>query len=238
MKIKTYIGLIFILSTFLLNHVDILFPNFTEFTIFGNNFKIMEGLNSSDIIWTVVQKINLVLFAGGFLLLYPFSIIKKKLLTRIIILLLVTSIVFNSVLAVGAVHDYVDGFGDGMYFITSLLLIISISIASIVLIKVIKIDNNRNNELIKLRIEVQERIEALKKKDFNMSQVQSKVESIQDTNLFITKKIEALECLPLFIKETDDMGTWTKLAHRRAMMIYGELDKQLKEIEDTKTIAV
>ena len=238
MKIKTYIGIFFILSTFLLNYLDQLFPNFTEFVIFGKSFKIIEGFNSHDIMWTIAQKLNLVFFAIGILLIFPFEKVKETFLKKLLIIVFLTSIVFNSYLAIAAIHDYVNGFGDGRFIITFLILTIFIASLLLLLLKLNRVVNNRKKEILRLKYEVERRIDALKEKDLKMLQIQSKVDSIQDTNIFITKKIEALECLPLFIKETDNMETWSKLAHRRAMMIYGQLDKQLKDLEEAKTIAL
>ncbi|MFC4633489.1 hypothetical protein ACFO3O_06200 [Dokdonia ponticola] len=244
--IRFIIGVCCILITFPLNHFDYLIPEFSEITVFGNTYKIVEGLTSEDIIWTLIQKLNIFLLCVAFLLLMPLSkehFKHSKLIIKSAIIIIIT---LNTYQGLVLLYRYVNGFDDGMFTITFIILLLIIAAIFFSFYKLqqylVKKKNERNKKFIleiqKLKQEIQQRVETLKDKDSKLSQIQSKVDTIQDTNIFITEKIEALECLPLFIKETDDMETWTRLAHRRAMMIYGQLDKQLKDLEEAKTIAL
>lgn len=239
---RVLIGVCFILITYPLNHIDYLIPDFKSITLFGNTFEIVEGFTSTDIVWTVIQKLNLIILCIATLILVTLNKYDNKISPILVSFSLYLVICLNLFLAIGDIHSYVMGFNKTLYIITFLFLTI-IMVFLVLLSKYIikRRESNANKlrlEINELKKEVQKRIEVLKDKDLRLSQIQSKVDTIQDTNIFITQKIEALECLPLFIKETDDMETWSKLAHRRAMMIYGQLDKQLKDLEEAKTIAI
>ncbi|WP_299212653.1 hypothetical protein [uncultured Dokdonia sp.] len=221
-------------------------PEFKELTLFGNTYVIVEGLTSEDIIWTLIQKFNILLLCFAFLLLMPLTKEHFKNSKLIIKLVIGVTILLNIYQALALLYRYVNGFEDDMFITTYISLLLIIATIFFLFYKLqqylVNKKSKRNKRLIseinELKKEIQHRVNALKDKDLKMLQIQSKVDSIQDTNIFITKKIEALECLPLFIKETDNMETWSKLAHRRAMMIYGQLDKQLKDLEEAKTIAL
>lgn len=239
---RVILGICLILITYPLNHIDYLIPEFESISLLGKSFRIVDGFTSTDIIWTVIQKVNLILLCIATLLLVPLKIYNNNKFKFLIPSAIFLIISLNLFLAIGDVHSYVMGFNKTLYIITFLFLIlvmVSITILSHYYIR------KRESKINKLKLEVEElkkeigeRVSALKDKDSRLNRIQSKVDTIQDTNIFISEKIEALEYLPLFIKETDDMETWSELAHRRAMMIYGQLDKQLKDLEDTRNIAV
>ena len=241
-------GVCCILITFPLNHFDYLIPEFRSITVLGNTYEIVEGLTSEDVIWTLIQKLNIFLLCVAFLLLLPLAKEQFRRSKLIIKSAIGITIILNTYQSLILLYRYVNGFDDRMFSVTFVSLLFVIAMIFFLVFKLQQfLSNKKNNKIEKLKVEInelkqeiQERVKALNDKDLKMSeikyQISSKVDSIQDTNIFITEKIEALECLPLFIKETDDMETWTKLAHRRAMMIYGQLDKQLKDLEEAKSI--
>ncbi|MFC4634090.1 hypothetical protein ACFO3O_09240 [Dokdonia ponticola] len=235
MKIKTYIGLFFILSTIVLNHVDVIFPTFTEIVIFGNTFSILKGFSSTDIIWTVVQKLNLVFFAFGVLFLFPFDNIKKNFTQLFIIIALVSIIIMNAFLAVAAIHDYIDGFGDGLFRITSFVMIAIVLLIVVIILKLNNVINSHRKEVMQLKSDLDTRVNALRKKEEKLKQfksmVNSKADSIEAAQHEIIKKVEALEVLPLFISVYDNMDNWTRHSRHKAQKIYFQIDKQLKDLE-------
>lgn len=223
------IGVCCILITFPLNHFDYLIPEFTGVTVFGNRYEIVEGLTSTDLIWTLIQKINIVLLCIAFFILLPFSkeyFKWSKLIIRTSISLI---IVLNTYQFLILLYRYVNGFNDDMFFVTFLSLITVLIIIFLLIVRLHKyLLYKKHNKILEHKAEINK----LK------TEIQERLDSLYDTNLDITNKIEALESLPLFIKETDNMETWSLLAHRRAMMIYGQLNKQLKDLEKAKMIAV
>ncbi|MFC4636593.1 hypothetical protein ACFO3O_22000 [Dokdonia ponticola] len=224
-KSRVIIGVCCILITYPLNHIDYLIPEFTTLNIFGKSFEIVEGFTSTDIIWTLVQKVNLIILCTAIVILFPLNRNDYKTFKALVPLSLFLIIGLNLFLVAGDMHSYIMGFNRILYFLTFLFL--SLIIISIFLLGK-HIAKRRRTKISDLRIEI----------DKLKTDINNRLDSLQDTNLDITNKIEALESLPLFIKETDNMETWSKLAHRRAMMIYGQLDKQLKDLEEAKTIAV
>ncbi len=219
---KTLIGVALLVTPFLFNHVDKFLPIVTEFEIFGRKFQILEGLTSEDIIWTVIQKFNLVILYIAIYILVPFN--KRSKLSILFRVVLFLAIAYTLFLCVSVFNEFTTGMYKRMFKVTYLSLIIGFALVLYTISFLTKKSIERKKEEEKRRKEILD----LK------NEINTRVENLQNTSLDIASKIKSLETLPLFIRSYDNMEEWSSHAVRHAKKIYEKLDLQLKELEKTK----
>lgn len=226
---KTLIGITLLVIPFLFNHIDKLFPVVTEFEVFGKKFQILEGLTSEDIIWTVIQKFNLIILYIACYILVPFD--KKSILSIAFRGVLLLAIGYTLFLCISLFNEFTTGMYENMFLITYAILVGAVICLLFTISFLTKKSIDKDKEIKEGKKEIENRKEEMLRLK---SEVNSRVEDLQNTSLDIASKIKSLETLPLFIRSYDNMEDWSSHAVRHAKKIYEKLDLQLKELEKTK----
>lgn len=229
------LGFAFLVLPFLFNHVDFLFPKFTgDFSLFGNSLSVDEGLNSSDLIWTIVQKSNLILLYIGVFILSPFKKKSKAYYSFITIITLCIS--YTTYLSIEAFQDYTRGFNDKMFLRTFISII---AITTIVIFTITRLTRSimikRRKEILQLKNQVTQKIKALHDKDIKLDQIKTKintkVESIEEKNFKLVEIVSHYEKLHSQLPFFENLDDWTVHSQLRVKKMYAELAEQLQELE-------
>lgn len=104
---RFYLGIALCCMVILSNHFDWLFPNKDHITLLGKTYFFTAPFTFSDILWTVIQKLNIIIFAIGSLL-AVFGLLslvsenhakikrKSKLVASLALGLVITTYIFQS----------------------------------------------------------------------------------------------------------------------------------------------
>lgn len=132
--IRLYIAIVCIIITYPMNHIDLLFPEFTEFSFFGRKLSIVEGLTSSDLIWTIAQKVNIILILFATHLLLP-NFPDNPFIKWLINLVIYVIMLLNVYLAVSCLYNYTVGFDVEMFTMTFVAIVVTLFFAFFFLTK-------------------------------------------------------------------------------------------------------
>lgn len=217
---RFYLGIAICMLTIPMNHFDWFFSEFTDFSLFGNNYSFVKPFTSTDIIWTIIQKTNILLFTiGGYLIttglmsLLPDNMFKFRFRVNIAATVAFSIIgLFNVYQSVSVASMYINGFqGKTTYFMMLIMLIVfSIVIGLfIVSLKVYK------NSLLKVN-----------RNDFN-----NKLENISFTVSELIEDVRDVELISEEANENDNLKIWKVIGKKQARTLYKKIDKLLKEID-------
>lgn len=235
---RVILGFIFLVLPYLFNHIDFLFPKFEgEFMFFGNRLSVAEGLNSSDLIWTITQKSNLILLYIAFFILSPFK--RKSKASYALSAILLICIVYSIYLSIEAFQDYTRGFNDQMFLRTFISLILIALFVFFIISRIFQsIIRKRRLEIENLKKIIEQKIVALKQEEEKLKgikeKINSKVGSIEERNFKIIKTIEDYEILYSQFRFFDNMDDWAVHTQFRSKKIYAQIAKQFEELEDIR----
>lgn len=217
LKTRFFIGIILWVITIPLNHVDVLFPTVTTFTFLGNSYPLVEGFTSIDIIWTVMQKLNLIIAALGTLFIIK-GIIPTVDKTAYKILKY-TFIGFSLVLvylAIQSVRYYISGFTTTTFFLTYIFIVTSfIEIAIII------------NVITK---------RSRKQKKLKQKKLTSIIEDLQQNHQALINDVNFLEKIPSEMEKGDFIEGWQIVAQNNARAAYEKIAANMKKTDKIENI--
>lgn len=210
-----------IIVTILLNHLDLVFRKSEQFNFLGMPYEIQDGYLTGDLVWTVIQKFNMILYTFAVLLILPIVLnhFKMNSTSRFFIkLVLYIVIIANVFMMIDVLHSYLKDFDRNMLWTTFLTLVFTGGVAIYLLGKISKKIIQADATLVSLKKYVNDRIEGL-----------------QVDHLQITEDINLLENIPEFItNERPDLNTWSEIAKEKAAVVYQKIDEYKKELEKMK----
>lgn len=214
MVIRFLFGIIFLLITIPMNHIDLLFPNFTEFVFLGNSYQFLGDLASRDIIWTIVQKINIIFMAFGSWFIFrslTHDNSQYNKLNFVLKAVLIGLTAINIYLSIRALQWYASGFTNTAFIATYIFVVATIIIIALIARRISNIAASKKNQQRKL--------------------LKQTIMEIQDTNFALIEDVQFLENIPKSIKVDDFMEAWHILSTDKAREAYDKIMGNIQNLD-------
>ena len=203
-------------STVVVNYLDEIIPEFRSFSFLGNEYSIIEGYRSVDMMWGFAQKLEFVVMILSVMVL--FSAVEKwsskQLPARFKYLFYfsgVTIMLFNLWLAANVVVDFVIGFDRSMMLPTFLFIVIVLLMIFGVIVAI-------------RRMAINEKKKALE-------QFNKKLDLVSIQAVEMSREVEMIEAIADEMNEKDNVASWRIVLKRKARTIYEAAEKVLNTIE-------
>ncbi len=212
-----YVGIALWVIILPMNHIDKLFPVFTSFSFLGNSYQFIEGYTSIDVIWVIIQKLNIIIAGIGTLCMI--QQFKKKERFYLPYLLFKYTMLFMSIIllymAIDALRWYVTDFTwDTSVFMYLVILACCIEFGYL------------GYYIIGKRSQ-----EAKEKRKMLIAMVDTMQRNLEG----ITQDVNNLENIPGTIERGEFMEVWDKVARQNARAAYNKIAfnaQQINEIEN------
>ncbi len=220
---RFYTGLALWFCVVLTNHLDWFFVNRPYFEIFSKTYYFVEPYTFSDILWTGIQKFNVVimsiatyLIVLGLLSRFPKNTVKE--IKKIKIFALLTFVIVASTYiyqTISATIMYIQAFRGEMTLVISIVM--AITMLLVLALIYFSFTTFKRGIIVDKNIELNNKIDSFSDK------VHDLVENYRD-----------IEAVASEMKPSDLIQPWKKVIHNKTRLLYIQADEFLKKLEAEK----